>query len=886
MAFSSQNEDSASPFYLHPTDNHSSVIVQPESNSVNYATWRRSFLLAVSIRNKQGFLHGYISKPSVADTQFNAWARYDAKICQLQHKLCTITQGDKSIDTYVTELNAIWGNFNVIDLYHIFLNGLKETFQIQRSQVLNTKSFPNIDQAYNMILRDESQRTLSLHKLSIFDTVAATAKTKRKLDLICSNCGKQGHERESCFRFVGYPPNFKFKNAPTRNPNLNQQVSRSAYNVQDQINETSIMINDQTSLNLSHEQIQKLYMLLNDFTNASQCNSAPQCTLEPLNTPSGMTISPSTFAAMNAQYGKVNAQTWIVDTGATDHIVCSLELFSTYKHVTNWNVQLPNGMKAPITHIQYVDLFSKLTIHNVLMAPSFSFNLLSDHNTMIRIGQAKVLQGLYYLQLAASECKVINTSVVSTITANKIDLRHFSDLNGNHYCLTIFDDYFKVTWIYMLKYKSQVTNIVAQFYQLVLTQFQKPPTPVLNNISPYEVLYHFKPNYSHFKVFVSLCFVTNVDPHRKKFDSRAIKCIFLGYPMHTKGYKSQNDLHSTVLPVVPPYNFTHPSPTLNSHSNLSNPETSSNTTSALSTHEELLALNQNNTWSIVPLPSGLHAIRSKLVYKVKFHSNGSIECHRARLVAKGYTQRYGFDYQETFSLGESSDNPAAKLVCKLNKSLYGLKQAFRQWNMKFTNSLLTQGFTQSKYDCSLFNKSDYTGFIALLLYADDIIIASSSISVISSIKAFLASQLKLKDLGSIKYFIGLEIERDHFGINLCKLLYLTLTRLNITYDVHVLTQFMDKPAAIHLQSAMTVLRYLKGSPGQGIYFSSTAILQMRAYCDSDWTGCPETRRFLTGYCIFLASSLISWKSKKQQVVSRNSTEAEYTSMSPAASEVT
>lgn len=107
-------------------------------------------------------------------------------------------------------------------------------------------------------------------------------------------------------------------------------------------------------------------------------------------------------------------------------------------------------------------------------------------------------------------------------------------------------------------------------------------------------------------------------------------------------------------------------------------------------------------------------------------------------------------------------------VCKLHKSLYGLKQAFRT---KFSQSLLTFGFTQSKSDYTLFTKGTGSSFIALLVYVDDIIIASPSHSVIDSHKTFLKTQLKLKDLGCLKYFPGLEITRSKAGISLCQRQY-------------------------------------------------------------------------------------------------------------------
>ncbi|RVW90854.1 Retrovirus-related Pol polyprotein from transposon RE1 [Vitis vinifera] len=385
--------------------------------------------------------------------------------------------------------------------------------------------------------------------------------------------------------------------------------------------------------------------------------------------------------------------------------------------------------------------------------------------------------------------------------------------------------------------------------------------------------------------------------------------------------------------------------------------------------DEIDALEKNGTWTITDLPVGKRPVGCKWIFTIKYKADGSVERFKARLVARGFTQSYGIDYQETFapvaklntirillSLAVNQDwclqqldiknaflngdleeevymeippdfeeSMAKNQVCKLQKSLYGLKQSPRAWFDRFTKAVLKLGYKQGQADHTLFVKKSHAGKLAILIvYVDDIILSGNDMGELQNLKKYLSEEFEVKDLGNLKYFLGMEVARSRKGIVVsqrkyildllketgmlgCKpidtpmdsqkklgiekestpvdrgryqrlvgrLIYLSHTRPDIGFAVSAVSQFMHSPTEEHMEAVYRILRYLKMTPGKGLFFRKTENRDTEVYSDADWAGNIIDRRSTSGYCSFVWGNLVTWRSKKQSVVARSSAEAEY-----------
>ena len=397
---------------------------------------------------------------------------------------------------------------------------------------------------------------------------------------------------------------------------------------------------------------------------------------------------------------------------------------------------------------------------------------------------------------------------------------------------------------------------------------------------------------------------------------------------------------------------------------------------------EYRSLMENEAWELVELPENKKAIGCKWVFKTKFNADGEIERYKSRLVAKGYSQTPSVDYEETFSPvvkftsirtiialavkkemvvhqmdvvtaflnGELEEDIYMEqpcgyvkagqddLVCKLKKSLYGLKQSPRCWNKRLGEYLESIGFQTNRADPCVFVRFKDKKLAIIAVYVDDLIISTSDIEEMESIKNILATQFKMKDLGQLHYCLGMSIIQNEggkqivihqkqyilkminkFGMNdaytvhtpadvnvklvksdgvskkvdakefqsiVGSILYVAVcTRPDIANAIGIVSKFSADPDESHMTAAKRILRYLKGTSNVGLVYRYLEDDNLKAYSDANWASDIDDRRSTSGCVVMLAGGAISWHSKKQPCVALSTAESEYIALSATTQEV-
>ena len=400
---------------------------------------------------------------------------------------------------------------------------------------------------------------------------------------------------------------------------------------------------------------------------------------------------------------------------------------------------------------------------------------------------------------------------------------------------------------------------------------------------------------------------------------------------------------------------------------------------------------KNSTWKLVKKPEGANVVGSKWAFKIKTDQDGIAKGFKARLCAKGFSQVPGVDYEETFAPVVSAtafrmvfaiaaargiavhhmdvttaflnaklsediymrqpegyeilDSDGSELVCKLEKAIYGLKQAGRAWWKTVSGFLSKLGFKECFADQCLFIRRTQNDFAILALYVDDIVIAATMENDLVAIKRFLNQEYIMKDMGLLTHALGVKVEQNlkngtitlslgayidtilvRFGMQNCKpattpmitkdinkkaapmttgafpyrecvgaLMYAACTaRPDISTAVGRCARSTESPTSNDVIDAKRVLRYLKGTRTLGLIFQKAAHqeaahrntdnqLVLSAFVDADW-GNSKDRKSTSGYLIKYGGAVL-WGSRRQKCVSLSSTESEYIAAATAVQQI-
>lgn len=395
--------------------------------------------------------------------------------------------------------------------------------------------------------------------------------------------------------------------------------------------------------------------------------------------------------------------------------------------------------------------------------------------------------------------------------------------------------------------------------------------------------------------------------------------------------------------------------------------------------EELDAHKTNHTWDLVDLPAGRKPIKSKWVFKRKNNSNGTR--YKARLVVKGCSQIEGIDYDEiyapvvryasirylislaaqfdldiyqmdaitAFLQGELTEtiymlqpehyDDGTNKVCLLRKSIYGLKQASRVWNLKLRGVLISAGFRSSHMDPCLFFKIGGDGMIFIAIYVDDVLYFTNSGSLKTELQHILTTNFKMKDMGTAEYCVGLNITRDRskglifldqtkyinevlekfnmansnsidtpsdpnqrlkkgssddadfndhtipYQQAVGSLMYLTQgTRPDLAFAINNVCRYNTCYTREHWTAVKRILRYLHGTANLKLTFGKNANHNITGFTDADWGADVNDRKSVTGFVFTRSGGSISWCSKKQPTVALSTAEAEYMALSACTQE--
>ncbi|GKA86810.1 retrovirus-related pol polyprotein from transposon TNT 1-94, partial [Tanacetum coccineum] len=343
-------------------------------------------------------------------------------------------------------------------------------------------------------------------------------------------------------------------------------------------------------------------------------------------------------------------------------------------------------------------------------------------------------------------------------------------------------------------------------------------------------------------------------------------------------------------------------------------------------------------WELVPPPDKAFVITLKWIYKVKLDELGGILKNKARLVAHGYRQEEGIDFEESFApvailesiqiflafaaymnmvvyqmdvktaflngnLREEVyvsqpdgfvDPDKPNYVYKLKKALYGLKQAPRAWYDMLSSFLISNDFSKGLVDPTMFICREGKELLLVQIYVDDIIFAASTPELCDLFAKIMCSKFKMSMMVDTPMVEKSKLDEDkegkavdlsHYRGMIGTLLYLTASRPDLQFAICMCARYQARPTKKHLNEVKRIFRYLKGTVHRGLWYPKDSSIALTAFADADHAGCQDTRRSTSGSIQLLGDRLVSWSSKRQKSAAISSTEAEYIALSGCCAQV-
>ncbi|XP_073152035.1 uncharacterized protein [Henckelia pumila] len=766
-----------SPATLAPlsgSDNSSLQISAHKLNGHNYLQWAQSVKIVICDRGKMGYLTGELESPKKSDPSYKTWVAKNFIVLawlinSMENNISrrylwfqTTKEGSNSVTQYFTDLQDLWQELDLFldntptcadcsvkvrqnlekECVFDFLAGLNRELDDVRGRVVAREPFPSLEDAFADVRREEMRR-----KVMLPTSLPAASSAPEVFALIsnkfnspgqrqgkrpwCEHCKRPGHTKDKCWEIYGKLVDWQ----PRKQP--------QGRGFQTQIAQEQPASSDITAP-FTKEQIEQI---------EQYCRLLRQSSLNPSPNPTVDYCSITQSGNIQSAINSCVAESWIVDSGASDHMTGNSTLFSSYIPCTSrTTVRITDGSLTHVMGLGNIQLSKDIILKSVFYVPSLKCNMISELPSGKTIGSARIHHGLYYFENASSvprqsllssvryapvilllkkvtdvivlktrkmyvSCDVtfLETTPFFSLSLLQGEISHEACWDTTHLLGVQVDP------LFFSCPDSSTTN--TRVHDTTTPHVPVPETKTKTESAPHKELYVYSRR-NKSQVTKDVVNLSHSQENEPMVDSSLSGTTHdLDVPIaFRKGVRSCNK--------HPIFNFV-------SYSNLSSSfRVFTSTLSSViiprsiqealnvpewkaAVLEEIRALQQNNTWSLVQLPQGKNTAGSRWVFTVKYKADGSIERHKARLVAKGFTQTYGIDYTETFALVAKlntfrillslaanldwplhqldiknaflngdleeevymsqphgfEENVESQIVCKLHKSLYGLKKS-------------------------------------------------------------------------------------------------------------------------------------------------------------------------------------------------------------------